>query len=94
MDMENQNIQSPVIDGGNYRGEQIIFDIVIKEKLAHVIVIKEGSHYHINLDGEDLGSFTKDEAGKIHRYMQPKGAIEEPDDYFTAIEEKIKTIGK
>jgi len=92
--MENQNIQNPVIDGGNYRGEQIIFDIVINEKLAHVIVIKEDTNYHINLDGEDLGSFSKDESGKIHRSVQPKGAIHEPDDYFNAIEKKIKALGK
>ena len=92
--MENQPTPAPVIDGGNHRGEQIIFDIVIKEKLAHVIVIKDGSHYHINLDGEDLGSFSKDEKGKIHRYQQPKGAIGEPDAYFRAIEEKIQAMDK
>jgi hypothetical protein len=92
--MENENIQPPVIEGGYYRGEQIIFDTVIKGKLAHVIVIKEGSAYHLNLDGEDIGGFTKDEAGKIHRYQQPKGAILEPDEYFTAIEEKLKEMDK
>lgn len=92
--MENQKIEPAVIDGGNHRGEQIIFDIVIREKLAHVIVIKESSKYHINLDGEDLGSFSKDEDGKIHRDQQPKGAIQKPMDYFKAIEEKLEAIGK
>lgn len=92
--MENQNTQQPVIRGGNTEGEKIIFDIVIKEKLAHVIVIKEGSGYHINVDGEDLGSFFIEETGKIERFKQPKGAISDPDEYFNMIEEKIKELGK
>ncbi|WP_169306900.1 hypothetical protein [Pedobacter polaris] len=31
------------------KSEEIIFDLIIKYKLAHVIVIKDGQHYHINL---------------------------------------------
>ena len=92
--MENQKIEAPVIEGGDHRGEQIIFDIVIKGKLAHVIVIKEGPHYHINLNGEDLGRFKKEDDGKIRRFEQPKGAIHHPDDYFQAIEEKLKALNK
>ncbi len=74
-------------------GEQIIFDIVIKQKLAHVIVIKGSQHYHINVNGEDLGSFTKDENG-ITRYGQPRGAADDYEDYFKPIEAKLKELNK
>lgn len=92
--MENQNTQQPVVRGGNPQGEKIIFDLIIQEKLAHIIVIKEGASYHINVDGEDLGSFFIEEKGKIERFKQPKGAISAPDEYFKAIEEKLKAMGK
>lgn len=92
--MESQNTQPPVIRGGNPQGEKIIFDIIIKEKLAHIVVVKEGTSYHINVDGEDLGSFFIEETGKIERFKQPKGAISDPDEYFKVIEEKLKAMGK
>lgn len=92
--MENQNTQPPVVRGGNPQGEKIIFDIIIQGKLAHIIVVKEGASYHINVDGEDLGSFFTQETGKIERFKQPKGAISDPDEYFKVIEEKLKAMGK
>jgi hypothetical protein len=76
------------------KGEKIIFDIPIKEKLAHVIVRNEGNHYHINLDAEDLGYFIKDEDGTIHRYPQPKGAHLDPESYFKPIEAKLEELNK
>ena len=74
-------------------GEKIIFDIVIKQKLAHVIVMKDQVLYHVNLDGEDLGSFSR-ENGKITHYEQPKGANTDVEDYFKAIEAKLEELGK
>jgi hypothetical protein len=76
------------------KGEKIIFDIPIKEKLAHVIVIKDENKYHINLDAEDLGFFTKDDDGKIDRYPQPKGAHKDTEAYFKPIEEKLEELNK
>lgn len=75
-------------------GEQIIFDVLIKDKLAHVIVIKDGYDYHINLDGEDIGHFVKDLDGEVSRYMQPKGAHQDVASYFKPIEKKLAELGK
>ena len=93
--MKNDNgIDTPInIKESDIKGEKIIFDILIKNKLAHVIVIKEGKHYHINLDGEDLGSFHKED-GKIERYPQPKGAHDDYEAYFKPIELKIAELNK
>ena len=75
-------------------GEKIIFDIVIKEKLVHVIVRRDTQIYYINVDGEDLGSFTKDNDGTIERYGQPRGAADDFEDYFKPIEAKLEEMGK
>ena len=91
---EDKHINAPDrFSESDIKGEKIIFDILIKEKLAHVIVIKDGQRYHINLDAEDLGYFTKDEHGKINRYPQPKGAHLDPESYFKPIEAKIEELG-
>ena len=82
-------IKSPEI-----KGEKIIFDLLINEKLAHAIVITDGLNFHINLDGEDVGRFEVTTAGKITRYPQPKGANTNDDAYFSPIEEKLKALNK
>lgn len=83
-----------VIKESDIKGEKIIFDIIIKQKLAHVIVIKDGQRYHINLDGEDIGSFCKEDDGKINRYEQPKGAHADVEEYFKPIEAKLDELNK
>jgi len=82
-------IKSPEI-----KGEKIIFDLLINEKLAHAIVITDGVNFHINLDGEDVGRFETKADGKITRYPQPKGASTNDDAYFSPIEEKLKAMNK
>ena len=94
MEEEKKNRIASTINESEIVGEKIIFDISIKDKLAHVIVIKDGYDYHINLDGEDLGHFCKDDEGVIHRYPQPKGANNDLSAYFEPVEVKLKEIGK
>jgi len=91
MNHENKTL-IPVIQESNIHGEQIIFDLLIQDKLRHVIVIKEGQNYHINLDGEDLGSFTKEDNGETKRYGQPRGAADDFEAYFKPIEAKLKEL--
>jgi hypothetical protein len=74
-------------------GEKIIFDLLINKKLAHVIVIKNGQNFHLNIDGEDVGRF-EIEAGNIKRFPQPKGANTDDDAYFGPVEEKLKELNK
>lgn len=78
----------------NSRGEQIIFDIIIKDKLAHVIVIKEDQMYHLNLDGEDLGSFKRESNDQITRFEQPRGAHQDDEHYFKPILAKLNQLSK
>ena len=94
MDEEKANQMPSTINESNIVGEKIIFDISIKDKLAHVIVIKDGYDYHINVDGEDLGHFCKDDESEIHRYPQPKGANNNLEDYFKPIEAKLQELNK
>lgn len=94
MKEDKSNPAPETIKESDIIGEQIIFDILIKDKLAHVIVIKDGYDYHINLDGEDLGHFSKDTEGKIERYPQPKGAHQDLESYFKPIEEKLEELNK
>ena len=75
-------------------GEKIIFDVLINEKLAHVIVIQNGSSFHINLDGKDKGRLALDEHGKIKRFPQPKSDSIDDAIYFDPIEEKLKALNK
>ena len=75
-------------------GEKIIVDVLINEKLAHVIVTKDGVRFHINLDGKDIGRFELDEDGKIKRFPQPSSANIDDDIYFAPIEEKLKSLNK
>ncbi len=82
------------IQESNIKGEQIIFDILIKQKLAHVIVIKDGRQYHINLDGEDLGSFKREDDGSIERFEQPKGAHTDDEHYVNPIITKLNELKK
>ena len=92
---ENSKIEnSIVVNESGIHGEKIIFDTVIKEKLAHVIVIKEGYDYHINLDGEDIGFYKKEEDGTVNRNPQPKGAHLDYEAYFKPIEAKIEELEK
>jgi hypothetical protein len=92
---EDKKIETPIaIQESDIKGEKIIFDIPIKQKLAHVIVIKDSQYYHINLDGEDLGSFCKDNNGEIQRFEQPKGAHLDDDEYFKPIKEKLDELNK
>ncbi|RZL50708.1 MAG: hypothetical protein EOP00_02995 [Pedobacter sp.] len=85
---------SSVVKENDIRGEKIIFDILIKEKLAHVILIRDNNDYHINLDGEDLGYFTKNEDGKVDRFPQHKGAHLDDKAYFKPIEDRIIELEK
>ena len=86
-------LNTPItVKEGEIKGEKIIFDLLIKEKLAHAIIIKDGHHYHINLDGEDLGSFQYEEDGSIQRFPQPKGASNDFETYFKPIEDKVKSL--
>lgn len=82
-------IGSPVNEG-----EKIIVDVLINEKLAHVIVTKNGLSFHINLDGKDVGRFERAENGKIKRFPQPNSANIDDDIYFGPIEEKLKALNK
>lgn len=75
-------------------GEKIIVDVLIREKLAHVIVTKNGWHFHINLDGKDIGSFELNEDGNIKRFPQPSSANIDDDVYFSPIEEKLRELNK
>ncbi|SFH23856.1 hypothetical protein [Pedobacter insulae] len=92
MEEDKKHESLPVIKESDIIGETIIFDIPIKQKLAHVIVTKSGSHYHINLDGEDIGSFHKESNGEINRYEQPKGVHTDIDEYFKPIEAKLAEL--
>ncbi len=92
---EDKRIETPLaIKENEIKGEKIIFDIPINEKLAHVVVVKDDRRYHINLDGEDLGSFYKEDDGSISRDMQPKGANRNPEEYFNVIEAKLTELNK
>ena len=76
------------------KGKKIILDLLINQKLAHVIVIKNGPNFYINLDGEDVGRFEIAADGKITRFPQPKGASTDDDTYFGPIEDKLKALNK
>ncbi|WP_316766392.1 hypothetical protein [Pedobacter frigiditerrae] len=89
---ENKRENSIVINENEMRGDKLIFDILIKEKLAHIIVIRDGVDYHINLDGEDLGYYTKKEHETISRNPQPKGAHLDLEAYFKPIEQKVEEL--
>lgn len=85
--------QIPVtITSPETKGEKLIFDLLINEKLAHAIVIKDGTNFHINLDGEDVGRFEAAADGKIKRFPQSKGASNDYDAYFGPIEAKLKAL--
>lgn len=87
--------QIPVtISSPEMEGEKIIFDVLINQKLAHVIVRQNHHNFHINIDGEDVGRFETDEDGKINRFPQPRGARTDDDVYFSPVEEKLKELGK
>lgn len=91
-DPDNQipiTISSPANEG-----EKIIFDLLINEKLAHAIVIKNERNFHLNLDGEDVGRFEINEEGKIKRFPQSKGASTDDNVYFSPIEDKLKALDK
>ena len=74
------------------KGKKIILDLLINQKLAHVIVIKNGPNFYLNLDGEDVGRFELEENGKITRFPQPKGANTDDDAYFGPIEDKLREL--
>lgn len=74
-------------------GEKIIFDLLINEKLAHAIVIKNGRNFHLNIDGEDVGRF-EIEYGNIKRFPQSKGANTNDKAYFGPVEAKLKELNK
>lgn len=94
MNDEKHIVTPATVETNPIKGEKIIFDILIKEKLAHVIVIKDNPNYHVNLDGEDIGYFSKDNNGKIERFSQHKGAHHDDETYFKPVEEKLQEIGK
>lgn len=92
---DEKHVNIPLtIKENEIKGEKIIFDIVIKEKLSHVIVIKDYENFHVNLDGEDIGYFTRHGEGSIERYSQHKGAHLDDEAYFKPIEDKLKEIWK
>lgn len=74
------------------KGEKIIFDLLINQKLAHAIVVKNGPNFYLNLDGEDVGRFETAAEGKIKRFPQPKGASTNDDAYFSPIETKLREL--
>ena len=89
------DLQIPVtINSPELEGEKIIFDVLINQKLAHVIVRKNLQNFHINIDGEDVGRFELTEEGKIERFPQPRGARTDDDVYFAPVEEKLKELGR
>jgi hypothetical protein len=89
------DLQIPVtINSPELEGEKIIFDVLINQKLAHVIVRKNLQNFHINIDGEDVGRFELTEADKIERFPQPRGARTDDDVYFAPVEEKLKDMGR
>ena len=89
------DLQIPVtINSPELEGEKIIFDVLINQKLAHVIVRKNLQNFHINIDGEDVGRFELTEDGKIERFPQPRGARTDDDVYFAPVEEKLKELGR
>ncbi|MES2448872.1 MAG: hypothetical protein V4546_16935 [Bacteroidota bacterium] len=91
----NPDQQIPVtINSPEMEGEKIIFDLLINQKLAHIIVRKNGINFHINIDGEDVGRFEIENHGKINRFPQPRGARTDDDVYFSPVEEKLKALGK
>jgi hypothetical protein len=88
-------LQIPVtINSPELEGEKIIFDVLINQKLAHVIVRQNHPNFHLNIDGEDVGRFEVSEAGTIERFPQPRGARTDDDVYFGPIEEKLKDLGR
>lgn len=90
---KDDNLPFAVKDS-SLKGEKIIFDLIIREKLAHAIIIKDDRNYHINLDGEDLGRFQKDEDGTIHHFPQSKGDIDVVETFFKPIELKLNSLNK
>jgi hypothetical protein len=91
--MENEPINTPIqTKESSIKGEKIIFDLLIKEKLRHVIIIRDDQNYHINLDGEDLGYFCNAGDGTIKRFTQPKGAEDDVEEYFKPIEDKLSQL--
>lgn len=89
------DLQIPAtIKSQELEGEKIIFDVLINQKLAHVIVRQIARNFHINIDGEDVGRFELAEGDKIERFPQPRGARTDDDVYFTPIEEKLKEMGR
>lgn len=86
--------QIPItIKAQEHKGEKIIFDLLINQKLAHAIVVKNGPNFYLNLDGEDVGRFEIATDGKIKRFPQPKGASTNDDAYFSPIEIKLRELG-
>lgn len=83
------NISSP-----GDEGEKIIIDVLITNKLAHVVVTKNGLRFHINLDGKDIGSLEVEGDGKIKRFPQPNSARIDDDVYFGPVEEKLRELNK
>ena len=92
---DDPNKQIPItIKVQENEGEKIIFDLLINEKLAHAIVIKNGRNFYLNLDGEDLGRFEVLDDGVIKRFPQPKGANTNDQIYFGPVEDKLKALNK
>lgn len=83
------NISSP-----GDEGEKIIVDVLINNKLAHVVVTKRALRFYINLDGKDIGSFELQGDGKIKRFPQPSSARIDDDVYFVPVEEKLRELNK
>ena len=92
---EEKHINTPeTVKANPIKGEKIIFDILVKEKMAHIIVIKDNPNYHVNFDGEDIGYFSKDNDGKIERFSRHKGSHHDDEHYFKPVEEKLQELGK
>lgn len=95
LNSNDPNKQIPItIKAQENEGERIIFDLLINEKLAHAIVIKNGRNFYLNLDGEDLGRFEVLDDGEIKRFPQPKGANTNDQTYFGPVEDKLKALNK
>ena len=93
--LPNNKINTPAtVVSNNIVGEKIIFDILINEKLAHILIIKSQNRYHINVDGEDLGEVWKSTDGKNYHWENFKQTDHFYTKFFEPIEQKLDELHK
>jgi hypothetical protein len=93
--LHNQKMNTPAtVVSSDIVGEKIIFDILINEKLAHVLVVKGLDRYHINVDGEDLGEVWKSTDDKTYHWENFKQTDHFYTKFFEPIEQKLDELHK